>query len=154
MTVLGYQGMRINELLRMVPDDYVKMDDGDVIRIPAKEIEEGRHFVKSDDRVIPVMHPRVTEVWKEWFSDHDAYDVPYVTCQKITERVGVRSGVGHITCHTLRHTAGTWLAYKGYNAVEIAEFMGHKSISTAMKHYIHPTGGMMRAAMKNKGGFS
>lgn len=153
VTILGYQGFRINELLRMRKEYYLKFPAGDAIRVPAKEVEPGREYVKTDIRVVPVMHRRVQEVWVEWFKDHKTYEMPYITANKMIERISLRAGIGRITCHTLRHTAATWLAYKDYNATEIAEFMGHKGIGTAMRHYIHPTGGMMRRAIKNKGRF-
>lgn len=149
--VLGYQGIRINELLRLRRKH--KDSKHDTILIPQKAVPEGGKFVKSPRRVIPIMHSRVNEVWDEWFKDHATYEMPYITANKMIERISLRAGIGRITCHTLRHTAGTWLAYKDYIAPEIAEFMGHKRIDTATKHYIHPTGGMMRRAVQNKGRF-
>ena len=153
VTILGYQGFRVNELLRMRREYYLKLPAGDAIRVPAKDVEPGRTYVKSDARIVPVMHDRVREVWAEWFKDHDSYEMPYITANKMIERISLRSGIGKITCHTLRHTAATWLAYKGYNASEIAEFLGHKGIGTATRFYIHPTGGMMRQAIQEKGRF-
>ena len=46
-----------------------------------------------------------------------------------------RAGIPDCTSHTLRHTAGTWMAQRGGSAREIASYLGHSGQRTAELYY-------------------
>lgn len=48
-----------------------------------------------------------------------------------------RAKLPEVSPYVLRHTAGVWMAKAGVPMQEIAAFMGHKNITTTMKHYAH-----------------
>lgn len=48
-----------------------------------------------------------------------------------------RAGLEGVTPYVLRHTAGTWMAMAGVPLLEIAERLGHSSIDTTRRHYLH-----------------
>ena len=43
-----------------------------------------------------------------------------------------RAGLGHARLHSLRHTAATGMVNQGASFKEIADVLGHKSISTTL----------------------
>lgn len=49
------------------------------------------------------------------------------------------SGLQHITLHGLRHSFATRMFDKGYDVKEVQEHLGHTSMETTMKYYIHYT---------------
>jgi integrase len=48
-----------------------------------------------------------------------------------------RADLDGVSPYVLRHTAGTWMAMAGVPLLEIAERMGHSTIDTTRKHYLH-----------------
>ena len=49
------------------------------------------------------------------------------------------AGLHHITLHGLRHSFATRMFDKGYDVKEVQEHLGHTSMETTMKYYIHYT---------------
>ncbi len=49
------------------------------------------------------------------------------------------AGLEHITLHGLRHSFATRMFDKGYDVKEVQEHLGHTSMETTMKYYIHYT---------------
>lgn len=49
------------------------------------------------------------------------------------------AGLQHITLHGLRHSFATRMFDKGYDIKEVQEHLGHSSMDTTMKYYIHYT---------------
>lgn len=49
------------------------------------------------------------------------------------------AGLQHITLHGLRHSFATRMFDKGYDVKEVQEHLGHASMDTTMKYYIHYT---------------
>lgn len=55
--------------------------------------------------------------------------------QAIVSRAAARSGIGkHITAHTLRRTAATWLRQETGDLRLVAEYLGHADMSTVCRH--------------------
>ncbi len=48
-----------------------------------------------------------------------------------------RAGLPHVTSHTLRHTAGTWMAQRGVPLREIAGYLGHSDARTTELYAHH-----------------
>lgn len=49
----------------------------------------------------------------------------------------LRAGFGDVTPHTLRHTAGTWMAIKGVDMFDIAKYLGHTTARTTELYAHH-----------------
>lgn len=59
-----------------------------------------------------------------------------------------RAGIGkHVTTHTLRHTAATWLRQATGDARLVAEYLGHADLST-VHHYAHVAPAELDAAAR------
>lgn len=55
----------------------------------------------------------------------------------IIRRAAKRAGIEkHVTAHTLRHTAATWLRQELGDTRLVAEYLGHSDLST-VSHYAH-----------------
>lgn len=53
----------------------------------------------------------------------------------IIRRCAARAGIDkHVTTHTLRHTAATWLRQSGTDSRLVAEFLGHADLSTVGRY--------------------
>lgn len=57
-----------------------------------------------------------------------------------------RAGLKDVTPHTLRHTAGSWMAEAGVPLFDISRFMGHSTIKVTEKHYLHLTPKYLKTA--------
>ena len=67
---------------------------------------------------------------------------------KVVARVAKRSGLKHITMHSLRHTVASILA-NNYNIVLASKALGHSDIKTTMTYY-HTDEEKLKQAMCNQ----
>jgi integrase len=64
----------------------------------------------------------------------------------IIRRATARAGITkHVTAHTLRHTAATWLRQATGDARLVAEYLGHSDLSTVSR-YTHVASEELHAA--------
>lgn len=64
-----------------------------------------------------------------------------------------RANINGLRFHDLRHTAGTRMLESGVNIVAISEILGHSSIETTRKRYLHP-GDSLREAVEKLANFN
>ena len=50
---------------------------------------------------------------------------------------GVRSGIGHVTPHMLRHSAATEMLANGAPPIGVQRVLGHRSLRTTLETYAH-----------------
>lgn len=66
----------------------------------------------------------------------------------VVERAGRLAGVGHVTPHTLRHSAATHLLEGGADVRQVQEVLGHRSLATTQR-YTHLSRGVLREIHAN-----
>jgi integrase len=72
---------------------------------------------------------------------------PVLDCKKGFNSAATRAGIPECTSHTLRHTAGTWMAQQGVSMHEIAGYLGH-SVARTTELYAHHHPDFMEAARR------
>ncbi len=64
-----------------------------------------------------------------------------------TKAAAKAAGIGDVTFHTLRHTAGSWMAQAGHSQVQIAKVLGHATTATTDR-YMHLSPAHLREAVE------
>ena len=49
-----------------------------------------------------------------------------------------RNGLGEHSFHALRHTFATLCMERGFDVKSLSEILGHASVTTTLKFYVHP----------------
>lgn len=151
MQVLFYGAFRIGEFLGITEDCVLKEMDG--IRICKQVLANGKleHSTKTgSDRVVRLPHA-IMESLAAYMESHCVSQGGFVFSmgkRKPLSRTSVRrvvdrhldmAGLRHITLHGLRHSMATRMFDRGYDVREVQEQLGHSSMETTMKFYIHYT---------------
>lgn len=144
--ILYWTGMRVGELLALTPDDidhkavsiritktYIRHDGHDLIMPP-----------KTENSVRSVVIPDF--LYREICDYIEAYNIkknsrlfPHTADYlEYHLKKGCRlSGVKKIRIHDLRHSHVSLLINHGFSALDIAERVGHESVSTTLDVYSH-----------------
>ncbi|WP_026830796.1 tyrosine-type recombinase/integrase [Exiguobacterium antarcticum] len=161
--IVAHTGMRSNEI-RSLGWEHVDFKNGliHIERQAAQSMTAGRKnwtTLKSGrGRVIPMsQHLRkMLERWRfeqrAWLHEHGAENVQDLVvtredgCYIYDCRVmrpfhekAAQAGLPSITLHTLRHTYATLLIQQGLPLTGIQNLLGHGSLTTTVKYYLHVT---------------
>jgi site-specific recombinase XerD len=134
------------------------LDVGDV-DLPQRQVRlDGKG---GQQRIVPIGHPAV-DALRTYLGaarphlladDAPAADAVFLglrggrlstrEARSVVERAGTAAGVGHVTPHTLRHTAATHLLEGGADVRQVQEVLGHRSLATTQR-YTHLSRGALR----------
>lgn len=108
---------------------HTKSGNDRVVRLPHKFMEELKTYIENqainNDEAI--------------FVGRNGAHVGRTSIRRIVDAHLKLANVEHITLHGLRHSFATRMFDKGYDIKEVQEHLGHSSMDTTMKFYIHYT---------------
>lgn len=109
-----------------------------VWHIPSSKTKSGRNYtVALTPRALQVLNRRnSSKNGSDYVFPGQKKDGHFRAIQWVWARVRENAGLQHLRLHDLRHTAATWLAQSGADAIVIKEAMQHRSIATSLR-YVH-----------------
>ena len=144
--ILYWTGMRQGELLALTPNDidaarhqirinksYTQIDGKDIISTPKTKKSERNVGIPQFllDEILVYIHSRLISPDSRLFERTRHY--LFFKLRKGCEDSGVRQ----IRTHDLRHSHVSLLINAGFSALDIAERVGHESVSTTLDVYAH-----------------
>ena len=149
LLTLALTGLRRSELIALNWGDAIT--DG---TRPSMLVRRGKGGRPRRQRLAPTLAAEL----RDWRSERDAQDRQPVFCglgggrlhptilTGIISRARVGAGLSkHVTAHTLRHTAVTWLRQATGDTRLVAEYLGHADLSTVSR-YTHVASDELQAA--------
>ncbi len=129
------------------------MREGEVARLRLQDVLLGERTGRIDvintkgnkDRVIPLGY-EATQALRAWVAVRGdaAEDTVFVGkfgeplqergIQKLVGGLSQEAGIGHVTPHQLRHTAGRTLVANGSSLSDVAAFLGHSSLEVTRRY--------------------
>ncbi len=144
--LIAKTGMRFSEALALTPDDFdfrqqlvsiSKTWDykGDGGFLPTKNRSSVRKVLLDWQTVIQFAElVKALPNDKPIFAENKIYNS---TINAILSRLCTKSGVPNISMHGLRHTHASLLLFAGVSTASVARRLGHSSINTTQKTYLH-----------------
>ena len=130
LRLLSFTGCRMSEILNLCWEDL--QDDGSAICLAD---------AKTGPRIVPLAG--VAQQIFDRIERSGQYVFPAIggdrpmtrhTFHRYWTRVKTLSGLTGIRPHDLRHTAGTYAAQAGFNAFNVRDFLGHRSIAMSARY--------------------
>ena len=109
--------------------DHTKTGHDRIVRMPVSFMKELHEYVSA----------RETNPDEYIFCGANNAHVSRHKIRDIVNKHLELAGLQHITLHGLRHSFATRMFDKGYDVKEVQEHLGHTSMDTTMKYYIHYT---------------
>lgn len=153
--LLYQSGLRIGEALQLEVKD-VSVDE--TLRVHVREGKSGERWVPlpDDPGLIRAMN-RWLEVRARWNPDCTLLFVTKpgkaLSSNAARESMNViakRAGIGHTSCHQLRHSLATELLSRGASAIGVQRILGHRLLSTTLAVYAHAADTHAREAMAHR----
>jgi site-specific recombinase XerD len=120
-------GLRLDEAIKFTPDHFDRVKR--LITVIGKGSKERQ--VPVSEEVEEIIDEQLEETpGRLWHATQWRY-------RDICGRYAERAGIPHYSPHTLRHTYGTRWIERGGDLVTLAEIMGHESIETTKRNYVH-----------------
>lgn len=161
--IVAHTGMRSNEV-RSLGWEHIDFKNG-LIRVErqaAQSMKAGRKtwttLKSGHSRVVPMSdHLRkFLERWRfeqrAWLHEHGTENLQDLVvtredgrfiydCHSVLpfQAMARQADLSVITLHTLRHTYATLLIQQGLPLTGIQDLLGHRSLATTVKHYLHVT---------------
>ena len=129
------------------------MREGEVVRLRLADLQLGERSGKIEvvnakgnkDRTIPLGY-EAARALRAWLDVRPATQFGNVFIgkfgealqergiQKLVAALSEQAGIGHISPHQLRHTAGRMLVVNGSSLADVAAFLGHSSIEVTRRY--------------------
>jgi site-specific recombinase XerD len=158
----GAVGMRDRGLLELLYASGARI--GELCPLPLDALDLAQALVRLDgkggkQRLVPIGIPAVRTVGRyldvarpALLGDGPDPEVVWLGKQgrplgvrearEVVRRAGIQAGVGHVTPHTLRHSAATHLLEGGADLRQVQELLGHTSLATTQR-YTHLSRGRL-----------
>ena len=152
---LQYQsGLRIGEALQLS----VKDVDLDLLKVHVRVGKTGARVVPlPEDPMLARSINRWLEVRARWNPDSDLLFVTRTgmplssnSARETMKVVAERAGIGHTSCHQLRHSLATELLSQGASPIGVQRILGHRLLSTTLTVYAHAADTHAREAMNHR----
>jgi hypothetical protein len=144
-------GLRIREALGVEKRDFRARKDGSrYLRLRAQATVDGtgreplKHRKEGQGRDVPV--PDFIWNMVEGMPDgplcpgpNGSKYLPYSTARGRFDQLTAAMGVSGYTTHSLRHQFATEALDDGANIANIAAILGHRTVETTLRVYVHPT---------------
>jgi integrase len=122
----------------------------DLVRSRVDFNPPGRNETAKRRPHIPVPRPLLAALRRAHRRASSPYVIAYqgrrlASVKRAFNAAAARAGIPDCTSHTLRHTAGTWMAQRGVSMREIGGYLGHSEARTT-ELYAHHHPDYMRAA--------
>ena len=128
-------GARLNEAL--TAEWRFVVIDGCVWRIPATNSKSGKvRAVPLNDSALEVLSRQTTKDEFEHVFINRKTRKPYVTIQKVWDRLRKKADLAHVRIHDLRHQHASMLVNNGRTLYEVQQILGH-STSKVTERYAH-----------------
>lgn len=109
--------------------DHTKGRSNRIVRVPHQFMEELEQYVKE----------RLFNPCDHIFQSRKGAYLSRTTFRRMLYSHLEMAGLSKITPHGLRHSFATRMFDRGYDVKEVQEHLGHASMETTMKYYIHYT---------------
>ena len=147
-------GLRVGETVLLSVKDL----DVILMKVHIRNGKSGERYVPlPDDPALIKSLNHWLEVRTRWKPDSDLLFVTKpgkpLSTNAIRESMKVyaeRAGVGHASCHQLRHSAATELLAHGASPIGVQRILGHKSLQTTLTVYSHAADSHAQEAMAKR----
>lgn len=141
-------GIRVSELVQLTLTDVDLVNK--VIKVSGKGSKE-RTIPLEKKAVLALknyLSVRPQSLDQHFFLNYTGTGLSRRGAEKIIEKYRRLSGITkRFSCHSLRHTFGSYKAEQGVSPFQLKEWMGHSSISVT-QHYVHMSKESARRAME------
>jgi integrase len=144
--ILFYTGMRSGELLALTPADilpnkrinisknYARMKGQDLILTP--KTPKSKRQVAIPDFLYDDIKKYISTLY-DVKNNERMFTFTKPTLVKAMNNGAKKAGLKHIRVHDLRHCHASMLIDMGFDALEIADRLGHESVKTTLDTYSH-----------------
>ena len=106
-----------------------------VWRIPATNSKSGKvRAVPLNDAALDVLSKQDTADEFEHVFINRQTGLPYVTIQKVWERLRKKAGLEHVRIHDLRHSYASMLVNSGRSLYEVQQILGHSNPKVTQRY--------------------
>ena len=144
--LIAKTGLRFSEALALTPNDF-DFNRQTISVTKTWDYKNGTGFLptknKTSVRKVPIdwqLVVQFSEIIRGLPADNPIFvsgDVFNSTVNGILARRCIKAGIPVVTIHGLRHTHASLLLFAGVSVASVAKRLGHSSINTTQKTYLH-----------------